>query len=462
MKRFDFRIYMFVSARFFDGVIDLSFTCATKCDPEEYGIHFYKNDEPADDNEGYTYFAKRINCYKEVREMLEKLYEDQGGTFKGIEEKEDGTLITDEISKIVNQSIHIKDPLLHITIYEWLMSHDLTSVLLSLMEPSLGDYLRRNVLRFPDNYKVIDLLWKYYEKNKHHAQAAKILDNLASMETDAIPLDKRIEYLARAVMCMRNDTIGYSMQNGLLLKDVEDRMDIARVQKFILNSISAITPQTTVTDRAIQDLNNKLFDITDLYQQFAEPFELWECKLTILNCSHHNDTLLIESVWQKIISNTIQGCSTSTERVTRLFTKIETLVKEFSQSGNCFPLAFIIHELEKTACVYNMPEAIVPEKLLAMDIDIEIMLEYYYRMIIMNERTWTQEGNEWHLVESCILLTRTLADTVETLWCRSKRRIIGKALDIISSCLNLCYQKPSTESMQQALKQIQCRLQRSL
>uniref|UniRef100_A0A1B0BGC0 Uncharacterized protein n=1 Tax=Glossina palpalis gambiensis TaxID=67801 RepID=A0A1B0BGC0_9MUSC len=36
------------------------------------------------------------------------------------------------------------------------------------------------------------------------------------------------------------------------------------------------------------------FLVLPLYENFADPFSLWECKLTTRKCSHHNDTHLTE------------------------------------------------------------------------------------------------------------------------------------------------------------------------
>jgi nuclear pore complex protein Nup155 len=44
------------------------------------------------------------------------------------------------------------------------------------------------------------------------------------LSSDDIPLVKRIEYLARGVMCIRSDTVGFSAQNGVFLKDLEDKV----------------------------------------------------------------------------------------------------------------------------------------------------------------------------------------------------------------------------------------------
>ncbi|XP_055921871.1 nuclear pore complex protein Nup154 [Eupeodes corollae] len=456
----------FTLAGFHEGVIELAATCAAKIDPEEFGIHFYNSDEPAEDREGYAAYAARMNCYKEVRLMLDHVYQTICNTSANQEfartvcppDEQNPNLA---IMRIVAIVVQIVDPLLHVCIYEWLMAHDMLSELLALAEPTLGEFLRRAVVRNPENLKLIDLLWKYYEKNGHHSQAARILDNLATTPSENIPLVQRIEYLARAVMCMRNDGVGYSTVNGILLKDLEDKLEIARVQKVVLDAVSALAIDNNPNARkAVGDLNYTLYDITQLYQNFADPFDLWECKLTILNCSHHNDPLLIESVWGQILNNAVEGSGSQQEKSTRLISKVQSLVKEFGESGHCFPLAFLVRELEIKACQLRLSEGAIPEALVSMELDVELLMDYYARMISMNERVWANEGNEWHLVQSSIKVVNLLANSANTIPTRSKRRIVAKAQDIVSACLNLCYPKPGTDRLQQALKELQSRLQR--
>ena len=38
-----------------------------------------------------------------------------------------------------------------------------------------------------------------------------------------------------------------------------------------------------------------------LYGDYAEPFELSECKLTIIHCAGHYDPTLVDSLWAEII-----------------------------------------------------------------------------------------------------------------------------------------------------------------
>ncbi|KAH8298090.1 hypothetical protein KR018_006585 [Drosophila ironensis] len=458
----------FISVDFFEGVIELSAVCASKSDPEKVGIHYYDNGEPSDDREGYACFATRMNYYKEVQLMLDQVYLTLLNKKSALDQAQSPGQIKNSsyaaakntIPKIVTLALKVKDPLIHVTLYEWLLSHEMLSDLLNVVEESLGEFLRRSVSRNAENVVLIDLLWKYYEKNGHHSKAAQILDNLAMARTERITLDQRIEYLVRAVMCMRNGNVGSSVSNGIFLKELEDKLDIARVQKSVLVDMTALASKNMEAAGAVKELNFALYDITQLYQHFAEPFNLWECQLSILNCSHHNDPLLIESVWGNLIKNIIEEPGTTQERSNRLFTKMDLLVREYGESGACFPFAFLIRELEIKACQMRLPEGIVPEKLISMNLDMELLLEYYSRMISLNERVWANEGNEWHLIQSAIRVVSLLADNAQAIWYRSKRRIIGKAQDIVAGCLNICYQKPDTNRLQHSLKELQSRLQR--
>lgn len=42
---------------------------------------------------------------------------------------------------------------------------------------------------------------------------------------------------------------------------------------------------------------------SQLYEDYAEPLQLWECKLAIIHCSGHQDSMLIQGIWTHIIDN---------------------------------------------------------------------------------------------------------------------------------------------------------------
>lgn len=272
----------FTLAGYYQGVIDLVATCAIKVDPNEVAVHFYKNHEPMEDQEGFIAYNTRREFYHEVKEMLETVYQNlcnanitldmtRGASMS--EEQDRG--IKDQVLQIVRFALQSPDKLLHNAVYEWLLSRDLLSELLGLSEQSLGEFLSRSAERSPENLKLSDLLWKYHERNGQHAAAATILDSLASRETESIGLQQRIEYLARAIMCMRSDTVGASAHNGVLLKELEDKLEIARVQKQILEAVGTFRATNNTKD-AIRSLNSSLYNMTHVsllpLQSFKTPF----------------------------------------------------------------------------------------------------------------------------------------------------------------------------------------------
>lgn len=230
---------------------------------------------------------------------------------------------------------------------------------------------------------------------------------------------------------------------------------------MVLDALSSI--HSTEAQHACSNLNFQLYTINQLYSDFVERFDLSECKLKILHCSHHNDPLLIESVWTEIISKELATTGSAEERMTRLLLKMQLLAKEYSSSGHCFPLAFLVRDLEIRACKLHLTQSQVPEAMLNnMNIDPSLLLDIYARMISVNERIWLNEGNEWHLIDSTKRLVLLLVSQQHLIPIRSRTRIVAKAQELVSACRNLLYPKPNTELMQNELHEIEAKLKRIL
>lgn len=461
----------FVSAEFYNGVIELCAICASKLDPSDAATYYSKNNDKLEDQEGYLAYTARLNCYKEIKTMLEKIYNLCMNTLAmdvGASNEENNNAFSKRIIPIITMALQQSDQFLHFSIYEWLLEHNLLGRWLDISEPSLGEYLSQAVVKNPDNLLLADLLWKYYEKNLQHSAAAKILLNLATMHSNSLSIDQRYEYLARAVMCMRNSNVGSASQNGILLKDLEDKLEIARVQKFILDSINS---NNHINDHekqdALQELNATLYEMTDLYCKFAERFNLWECKLTILNCANYNDALLIESVWAKILDEELEFAGTGVNKGERMISKVKYLAREHGTNSHCFPITFLVHELEIRCCKLAIDPSPVPINLLDMDIDVGLILDVYSRLISLNERVWSSYGDENYLIKSCNRLTAQLAAN-PNLFIKNRLKIFAKIQDLTSACLNLLYTNTNTDSKNvidaliQAIRETQIKIQRNL
>ena len=146
-----------------------------------------------------------------------------------------------------------------------------------------------------------DLRWKFYEKSGQFIAAARVLSRLADAHSTAISLPLRIEYLSRAIVCARaaeTSSFGNAVQ-GQFLYEMEEKMDVAKVQSQILKAVSRMPNRDADT---ISRLNCDLLDVTQLYEQFAEPLGLWECKLAILHCANYYDAALVTNIWQNVIN----------------------------------------------------------------------------------------------------------------------------------------------------------------
>lgn len=222
----------FTAAKYYHGVIELCAVCASKKDPNNAALHFYNNNEPIEDSEGYAAYTTRMNYYKSIKAMLDHIYHTQSIQKQNAQQNQSFAIQNDNslnnsVLETVALALQTSDPLLHVTIYEWLLSYNFLSELLNISEPTLGEFLVRSVLKSPQNIKLADLLWKFYERNGQHSAATKILVKLASSPNSELQLTERIEYLARAVMCMRSESNGYSATNGVALIDIEDKVSIS-------------------------------------------------------------------------------------------------------------------------------------------------------------------------------------------------------------------------------------------
>jgi nuclear pore complex protein Nup155 len=110
---------------------------------------------------------------------------------------------------------------------------------------------------------------------------------------------------------------------------MEEKMDVAKAQSQILEAVSRIPNRDADT---ISRLNCHLLDMTQLYEQFAEPLGLWECKLAILHCANHYDAALVTDIWQKVINVEVKRLGNADAG-----TKLATLGRTCAQSEQFFP-----------------------------------------------------------------------------------------------------------------------------
>lgn len=65
-------------------------------------------------------------------------------------------------------------------------------------------------------------------------------------------------------MCMRSDKVGYAPYLGVFLRELEDKIDIAKVQEQILEAIKGLQSSHPNAEDAVNALNSGLYEITQV------------------------------------------------------------------------------------------------------------------------------------------------------------------------------------------------------
>ena len=109
------------------------------------------------------------------------------------------------------------------------MIHVIYTFLLQIQSPFLESYLKKGIIAQPDNIAMLDLVWKYYERQHNFAAAARVLATLAEKKTNEISLQQRIEYLSRASMCSKSVTSRIATPgDGEFFDQLEDKIAVCK------------------------------------------------------------------------------------------------------------------------------------------------------------------------------------------------------------------------------------------
>ncbi|NXI15767.1 NU155 protein, partial [Irena cyanogastra] len=193
--------------RFYEGVVELSLTAAEKKDPQGLGLHFYKNGEPEEDVVGLQAFQERqvfriiydhymeLNSYKCITDTLQELVNQSKAAPQSpsVPKKPGPPVLSSDPNMLSNEEAghHFEqmlklaqrstDELFSIALYNWLIQADLADKLLQVTAPFLEPYLVRMTKIDQNKVRYMDLLWRYFEKNRNFSNAARVLAKLADL-----------------------------------------------------------------------------------------------------------------------------------------------------------------------------------------------------------------------------------------------------------------------------------------
>ena len=343
---------LFQSVQWYEAVVDICLLTAQNRDPQNLSLHYYRNGELMEDHSGGHVLFARNECYKLLLEIYERLVQQSKSLLTPKAQDSTQSVLTAEEAKnrsndMLKHAIQSNDELFHICLYDWLYEHQQSDRLLEIKSPYLEGYLKRKTSSFSDSIALMDLLWMYYERNGHFRAAAQILSKLAERRSSEVSLYRRLEYLSRAIVCMKSSDsrptslLGDDTQSGAgeFLHELEEKMEVARIQLKLLEHIQHLS-DSVLTREAISALNSDLLDITTLYEEFADRFNLAECQLAIVHCAGHHDPNLIETIWQNIIDTELRTHSSKPFEAQKISicAKIKELGKLYISSEKYFPI----------------------------------------------------------------------------------------------------------------------------
>lgn len=171
-----------------------------------------------------------------ILELLSELRHPQQPSADAARSDVDATTLYERTLSLALQS---DDELFHSALYNWLCDSHQTDMLLDIRSPFLEGYLQRRAAAHPDAVTGADLLRKYHERSGNFTAAARISAKLADRHGPDLSLLQRLEYLSRAIVCMKSSEPRSSggAREGDFLHQLEEKLDIARLQ------VSVATPR---------------------------------------------------------------------------------------------------------------------------------------------------------------------------------------------------------------------------
>ncbi|KAI3362280.1 hypothetical protein L3Q82_012598, partial [Scortum barcoo] len=454
--------------RFYEGVLELlaSRSGADKKDPQRLGPHFYKNGEPEEDRVGQQAFQERLSCYKCITDTMQELVnQSKAAPQSPSVPKQPGPPVmtsdpnmlsneeaTAHFEQILGLAQRSQDELFHIALYNWLIQADLTDKLLEVVNsPYLEEHLMHMIKQDHSKVHNMDLLWRYYEKNRNFGKAAHVLARLADMHSTEISLKQRLEYIARAILSAKSSScISAQASDGEFLHELEEKMELVRIQVQIQETLIRQYSHHPSVKNVISQLDSELMDITKLYGEFADHFKLSECKLAIIHCAGHSDPILVHSLWQEIMEKGKTGrhCGHESSRQ-----------DEISQ----FETEFLVKFLEQEVCRLNWDVGFVTSTMQEIGVQLPRLLEVYDQLFKTRDPCWQRLRKPLHLVECIHVLLSGYVDDPSKVPTYDRRRFTNVCLDNICGYLVELQSLSPNSALQQTIgnfKSLQAKLEK--
>jgi hypothetical protein len=356
--------------------------------------------------------ARASEAYEAVLEMVGSLVEqcaavEAGAVPRDVERKRDAA---------IRVALSSSSDRFHDMLYSSLMrSKAGERELLARLSPRVDAYLHSQERK--------DLMWKYYAQHGRHADAAAVLVAMAEDDGDSATLVDRIGYLSRALHNAKAAVTSGDVKAAALETDVNDYMDVARVQLRLRDELARCRSPSAEMEPAQRELDAKVLDLTVLYNEYALPFGLHESTLDVLRCGSYRDDDQVRDLWTRIVDSEIDD----SQLPTLLEQRIVALGRDFYPSDIVFPTRFIVDLLERRTFERRGEEAWasaaagwVSSALVKVGVPLGEIVDAYRAMIESNPHqaaagtgstmSWSDEESQLHAIHGALWALSLWAD----------------------------------------------------
>ena len=228
--------------------------------------------------------------------------------------------------KMVSACAAASDKVFLQAFFEHLKVSDQSQTLIRIKSKELEHWLQRN---------DVGMLYRYYVVHGQHDEAGKLMWTQANMQGD-VSFDQRLEWLTKArnscnaALTVLNDlSPGNLREMKTFATLVEESVDVAQLQKGVLNSISSTCIAGQLTTDKLTKLKTTLVTVSDLYNEYAAPLNLFDSCLFIRHACRENDVYTL-TLWRSVICEEVLPCATRSQVAFSFLQQLseESLVKE--------------------------------------------------------------------------------------------------------------------------------------
>lgn len=345
----------YMDLKFFPGAVELALSCAHELDPSNKAAAYVKDGMNTKDIRLEQY-QQRVICYDNTAAVLKKL---------GLDSAQ-GPLSSFAFHTL-ETALQFDDSLFHTYLYDWLLSHGRVDYLLEISTPYIEEYLKQCSQLETSR----DMLWRYYIKADDFGHAAQELGRIADSTRYQLSFESRLEYLSLAVSNAKSYPAGSDPKtdNGRLLIDLEEKLEVGNIQLNIILSLKAYvdearrkaenlaldaarrqhaTQQAQQLEDLYQNCKAQLLDVQTLYQNYVEPLRMYDCMLALYHASDIDDEYHVRTAWEGFISTVFTAAvEAGRSPLVDIEVRVKDLGRRFYPSAKVTPISTMVQMLER-------------------------------------------------------------------------------------------------------------------